>query len=179
MNASGASGFPPKTTDEISAARCSSRLKGRIPECSRSPFNLWIGSDWRLRSGGVNRCDPGPCAFFAFFCCRGSAYAATSLNDTFFHDGKAATLSPRGNDIGIRRCPQSIDAPIGQLIAGVSNDCCCGRHSQRRPIHFPTGAAIHPAKRDKPTVPAAYRNANLGIKFSGSPDCSFNDFPRL
>ena len=144
-------------------------------EFRSASFDLWVGSDCRLRAGGVERSDPGPCAFFAFFCCRGSAYAATPLNHTFFHDGETAALAPRGNDIGKRRDPQSTGAPIGQLIAGTSNDRCCGRHSQRRPVNFPTDAAIHSAKRDKPTVPAANRNANLGIKLYGSLDCSVND----
>ena len=129
-----------------------------------------------LRPGGIERCDPGPGAYFAFFCCRGSAYAATSLDNTFFHDGKATTLSPRGNDIGVRRYPQATGVPFRQLLAGASSDCCCGRHSQRRPVHIPPRAAIHSAKRDKPTVPAADRNANLGIKLSGPLDCSINDF---
>jgi hypothetical protein len=59
------------------------------------------------------RSDPGPCAFFVFFSCRSSAYAATPLNNTFFHDGETPALSPRRNDVGKRRDPQSTDAPIG------------------------------------------------------------------
>jgi hypothetical protein len=164
---------------QTNSRRCSSCLNGRVPECSSASFDLWIDSDCRLRTGGFERSDPGPCAFFAFFCCRGSAYAAASLNNTFFHDGEAAALSPRGNDIGKRRDPQSTGTPIGQLIAGTSNNRCCGRHSQSRPANFPTDAAIHSAKRDKPTVPAANRNANPGIKLPCSLDCSVNDFLRL
>jgi hypothetical protein len=164
---------------QTNSRRCSSCLNGRVPECSSASIDLWIDSDCRLRTGGFERSDPGPCAFFAFFCCRGSAYAAASLNNTLFHDGEAAALSPRGNDIGKRRDPQSTGTPIGQLIAGTSNNRCCGRHSQSRPANFPTDAAIHSAKRDKPTVPAANRNANPGIKLPCSLDCSVNDFLRL
>jgi hypothetical protein len=130
----------------------------------------------QVRAGEVECCDPGPCAFCAFFCCLGSAYAATSLDNAFFHDGKAAALPLGWNNIRIRRYPQSTGVPNSQLIAGASNDRCGSRLSHRRPVDVPTGATIHSAKRDKPTFPAA--NANLGIALSGPLGCSVNDFPR-